>query len=1168
MYDKLTSDQKNAVNAQGAVIVTAAAGSGKTAVLAERVIDKIANKNLSADRLLIVTFTNLAAVEMQNRIQKRLFVECEKAPENMHLLKQRLLISSADICTIDSFCIRLLRNNFSSLGLNPDFKIADTTTEDLITKKVIGDILKEHYEKGEPEFFEFLRSTDSIYSDANAVALVTSLYDKVMTLPFYKEMLDKMLCDYNPENIFESRWYKYIILKVISRFSELIGILDSKVEILKGDDIAYAELWPCFVSFKTYFLNIINAANEGNFEALRSTLINPPEKPSFRKKFDEVIKGQIKAVFEIIAAALKDFIPIFTPTSEELKREISLCEKFATVVVNLCKEFDERYFEELTKRGYITFAISEQLAFNLLCENKNGDFAPTEFSKEIVNLYDEVMVDEYQDVNFLQNALFYILSDMGKKLFSVGDAKQSIYGFRNANPEFFIRKSESAENFREDLEDDILKRVVLSANFRSRKGVCSFVNGFFSLAMSEKFGGMKYDENERLNASAEFLPNGEEEVEIHLLDSADDGPERVANYIQSAISKPLMVQGKDEQGNPALRPVNYGDFAVLFRASTKFSQYYNTFLKYGIPVSISDGNFFETTEIKCIISFLTAINSPMNDTAMLSVLLSPVFGFTVDDIAKLKLNNKKERLYKLINLYGGEKFKEFLDVFNLYRKKAALLTVADLISFILEHSNLKNYFSAHLEGERRFNNLLYFEELGANFTSDNGGDLSDFLRHIKYLSEKGEIKSSATAGDDSVKFLTMHKSKGLQFPVVLVAELASAFSSKSVNEDLAVDENLGLAFNRLDDDEAIKYVSTPKKIINMHISQKAKEEELRLLYVVMTRAKEKLVIFLPFGGKSSPFTVAADKIRCFAENGGISTSAFLECKNAGAWVAMYALMLPSFKFLREELGITDDLIPLSVREEKVNAKCVLPDNEVGVISAVETEENSKNDLKLSLEKLREIFEYKYPYEELRTIQAKTSVSALLKERADADYFTASRPAFMSDKGLSPTERGTALHKFMQYADFKKLEASATAEIERLYEFEFLSRAEADSIDPNKITDFAGTDIFKRIVSSRKILREQRFLLNLKSGELYNGLDDAVKDEEVIIQGAIDCMFFEEDGIVLIDFKTDRTNDEKVLIENYKEQLRIYSIAAEKMFGQRVKERYIYSVNMGKWIKIP
>ncbi len=1170
MYDRFTPEQKNAVKAKGSVIVTAAAGSGKTAVLTERVIDKLKNESLSADRLLIVTFTNLAAAEMKNRIEKRLYEECENAPFNLHLLKQRLLISSADICTIDSFCIKLLRNHFGKIGINPDFKIADPTTEDMLSKKVLSKIFKEHYETSDEDFYEFLKSTDSIYSDENAQNRVLELYKKVMTMPFYRERLDKMLSDYSNDNVFESVWFEFLFSSLSEKAEELKNALSTQFGTLEGDEKSYFAVGTVINTYVSYLGNIEKAAKEKDFDRIKAFVINPPEKPNLKQKFDSEIKARVKANFEIVNDLLSSYLPIFSLSKEEIENEMHLCQKLANVLVSLCKEFDEKYFAELSKKGLLTFQISEQLAFNLLCENAKDGFASSEVSKEISNFYDEVMVDEYQDVNNLQNMLFYILSDYGKKLFVVGDAKQSIYGFRNASPEFFISKAKNAVPYDQELAGEVLKRVVLSANFRSRKGICDFVNGFFSLAMSEKFGGMVYDELEKLNPKADFLGTAEECVEFRFTESADQSPLEIAKYICECVSRKMLVQSKDSNGLPVLRPVTFGDFAVLFRTSTKFSSYYEAFNEYNIPVSISDGNFFEAAEIKCITAFLTAINSPMNDIAMLTVLMSPVFGFTAEEIAIIKSADKKSRLYKLLKAKSGNdnpKIQRFLEIFNLYRQKAACLKTADLISFILEHSDLLNYYSSCPFGDRRVSNLLYFEEIAEAFSGENLGDLSEFLYHIKFLAEKGEIKQSTISQENSVKFLTMHKSKGLQFPVVIVAEAASNFSLKSTQDDLAVDEKLGLSFTRLDEENAIKYISTPKKITNMHILKKEREEELRLLYVVMTRAEEKLVFFLPHSGtKSSPLFVAKEKLACFSDSTGISPMAFSESKSTAVWILMYALLLKGFEGIRDDLGVSPNVIPDTVRLSDAKATYSFDSVLEPEILGETGEEEKASELPVDFN-FKEAFEYKYPFQKLREIEAKTSVSALVKENKTTEYFGASRPAFMSNKELSPAEKGTALHKFLQYADFRLLKTDALKELDRLRELEFLSSLEANAIDLSQITAFTKTNIFERMVSSNKVLKEQRFLISVPAGELQKDLEAKLCNEEIIVQGAIDCIFFEENKPILIDFKTDRVSDEKELLNRYFEQLKIYSVAIEKMFGHKVKECYIYSLHLNKWILV-
>lgn len=1179
MAIKLTDDQKNAVKAKGAVVVTAAAGSGKTAVLVEKVIKMLCDlKNpITADRLLIVTFTNAAAAEMKQRIEKRLSEECEQYPDNTHLLKQQLLISSADICTIDSFCIKLVRNNFSRLGINPDFKIIDEVQAKKVMQQVLSKIFDRAMEEKRPEFINFLYSTNAVYGDENAANYIFKIYNDMQVLPFYEHWLDKCTLSYNGENFLNSVWANFIFSYTASNLEYFVFALKRLIALLQSDVGLSLKLEEAVKNNITHFEKALSLVTKKDWDALGECITNTPGFPGFRNSvkksgettYDKQVFANAKQTISDINANLNRLRTIFEFALKEIEEQMAVNGKIVSEMVRLVREFDKEYFNELTKKGYLTFALTEQLAFKLLCDYKDGKAVPSSLSEELSLMYDAVMVDEYQDVNELQNTLFNYLSGGGRKLFTVGDAKQSIYGFRGSKPENFIKRSENATIYNDELSSDEIKRVVLSKNFRSRKGVCDFINGFFTLLMTKDFGGISYDQYERLYPEAEFPENGERDVEIHILpdQKRELQAASVAEYIINTTRKSPFLKGE----NNALRKAEYGDFAILLRTGTPFETYFEQLNAKGIPASLNNGDFFETTEIKIMTAFLTAINSPMNDGAMLAVLMSPIFGFTAEALASLKLINRDKRLYALIledAQNEDSKFKDFLKVFSNLRQKACCLPTADFVSYLYEETDFLNAVVSLSDGKRRVNNLVYLTEIASGFSSSFAGDLGAFIGHLNFLKQEGKTLSKTDVQDNSVIISTMHKSKGLQYPITIIAETNSPFSSKDVSSPLTVNDSLGIAFDRIDDEQSVKYCPITKRIMNLYVSAKQREEELRLLYVAMTRAEEKLAIFVGNRGNKTIEAAASTLVGAMGDDGTINVQSLINCSHSSDWIMLYILLLSPFKEIRDEYGVCEEKILPFIRELGDTAEIIFHDGQC--VNEEINENKSTEDIKIDKEFLKTIqenFSYSYPFAELREIEAKTSVSQLAKKKADREFCATTRPAFLSQSGLTPTQRGTALHKFMQYCDFSKAAQNIQGEIERLYESEYISLEESEVIDPKQIKAFINTPLFNRILSADKLFREQRFLLEEKAENLYPGISESIKEKTVIIQGAIDCMFIENGKIVLIDFKTDRTNSEQALLNHYAEQLSIYSVAASKMFEMPVSECYIYSLNMNKWIPV-
>lgn len=1172
MATNWTNQQLDAISAEGSVIVTAAAGSGKTAVLVERVIKKLCDEvnPVMADRLLIVTFTRAAAAEMRQRIEKRLADRIAEEPNNVNLLKQQLLISSADICTIDSFCIKLVRNYFSVLELSPDFEIADSNTAAKIRKAVIENVFLRHFEAKDKKFIEFLNATDSVYGDKNAADAVLNLYDFCSTMPQSERWLKKVVEYYLVDSADKSPLVCVLCDWLISDLLPLKRQISDCLELLKADNELSAKCLEPFLAMSEYLNKLYDLASSRDYAAVGSLIINPPSAfPRLvAKKYDPMLLARLKASYQQALKWINSWNDCFAEDENGFLNQLSICKGAVETLCELCKEFGDEYFEELKKHSLLTFSHVEQLAFSLLTkQDESGLLIPSEIAKSVTDLYDEVMVDEFQDVNDLQSQLFNVLSNNGKKLFTVGDAKQSIYGFRGANPEHFILKSEKADFFSSDLKADQLKRVVLSKNFRSRKGVCDFINGFFELIMSKDFGGIDYDSNEMLNAGATFPENNVSAVEAHLLShtkelsTAETEAIFLADYIKKTINEPAFLKDSDS----SLRQAKFGDFAILLRKSGNFSVYVKCFKENGIPVSLGHGNFFETTEIMTAVSLLKIIENPLNDIAMLSVMLSPIFGFSEDEVTRLKLDTNKDRFYRAILKSNDKKCIYLRQKLELWRKKAALLSIGDFISFLLSDSNYNSIVLSMNEPLRRQSNLLLLEELAASFKSEVACDIGAFVRHLDYIADAAEIKSQSPKGDNAVRLMTVHMSKGLQFPITVLGDTFGLFNRKETVNDIALSEALGIAINPVDDDNNIKLQTIQKAVVNKSLLRKQWEEELRLLYVAMTRAEERLVILFTAESFKTKLNNAAERLMCgINEEGRLSSVIAKSCGSIGEWLLLYLMLLPNGKTLFEDAGFKYDKFSdkfdyeISVFEKEVFSEDRLGFDDISICGFADDE---------YIAKLQNILDYKYPFEELRSVETKTSVSALTKRNAGREFCATARPAFLSSGGLTPTERGTALHKFMQYADFITAEKDVKSEIERLYDYEFISRAEADAIDIKRVEAFIESELFKRIINADKLFREQRFMLAIKAGEIDDKLSDFAAERTVIVQGAVDCMFIENNHIVLIDFKTDRTNDESSLLQHYAEQLKTYCHAAEKMLSLPVSECYIYSLHMSKKIKI-
>lgn len=1157
-----TPMQKAAIDTDGGVLVAAAAGSGKTAVLVERVLRKLTDpvSPTSADRLLIVTFTNAAAAEMRSRIEKRLYEECNAHPEDAGLLRQKHLISTADICTIDSFCINLVRENFEKCGVQPDFKVGDNSQSMHIRNRVLNDIITEQLSNPTKEFSTLLELCDCEYDEKNLTALIESIYDYSLQLPFPKAFISSLKKPYEEEFCRGHIWYDTAFKRAKTELDTALSLAarlsDEALYVSKNSDkcIAFAEIVASLIitlkeKCDTLDWDILS-------EALRSG--NIPRAPSLPKEdTDEAFKQTKKEITDLLAGLIALFA-----SREDIKAQISLLYPATVLLTELIDEFGKRLLEECKKENILTFADTEQLALSLLCEKTDGGIRLRDEAKGIAEKYDEVLVDEFQDVNDLQNMLFYVLSDNEKKLFSVGDVKQSIYGFRGSNPANFLNKKNSYIPIASAKEDE-LKKIILSDNFRSRAGVCKGINFFFSLLMSGQ-GSIVYNDEEKLSAAAAYPECSAPEVELLLCAKAeetDDGTleseaKCIAQYICRVMKEGAVIRGSD--GN--LRNAEYSDFVILLSAMQgKASVVAEKLADFGIPVAYSKDAFKDTTEISVFMSLLQVIDNPRRDIQLLTVMMSPIFGFSAEEVAKIRAERKYCDLFSAVTYAsqsGNQYATAFIDRLSDMRRDAAMLPLDRLISKLLDVTDYLNIVSAMPSGKTRSANLLKLSGLASQYLEASSGSISGFIRFIDSLPEKS-LKSDAL--EDGVRIMSMHASKGLQFPVCIVANLSSKINNTDSISKILYNERLGLTYKYYDEATDDHINTLGHMLTALHTYTENIDERLRLLYVAMTRAENRLVLVSSNKDITSSLNKAAKAIG--EDEHTISKRWLDKSISMNEWILACALLHPDADVLRR---LCDKAVhPISHEshlcisfETSADAETVADDSEL---------KNAKVDESL-LEALMKNNSYRYPYEALLELQAKSSVSAIANSAESERFAFTERPAFMNEKGLSAAGRGTAMHKIMQFISFDGI-PDIEEEIIRLEDYNFITSAEAQVADREKLSRFFESDIYRRILSSNDVRREMRFLTEIPASRLEPALEGELGNTPIIVQGAMDLCFEEDGKIVVLDFKTDRTDDPEALAETYGEQLGIYAKACEKIFGKPVKQKYIYSFALSTLIEL-
>ena len=1169
MAFKATENQQKAIDGKGNILVSAAAGSGKTAVLVERVINLLTDdkRNISADELLIVTFTNAAAAEMRARIEKRMDEECRNNPDSSALLRQKHLLSNAKICTIDSFCIDLVRENFDKLGISPDFKISDGVTLKQIDEAVVYEIINRYIAEENDTFSNLVDLVGGEYDEKNLAELILSVYEFSRQLSFPEKWYDFVLESYNSGKFTsDSIWYEYAFetaeKTVLSMRDILINLIDSIVNVPVAADTFLPSLQAfandidyLYTAAKTrdwdVFYNELCSFKVASLPAARGGLSAYREVKALKYAFDEFKTKTVPSLFKFFYA---DFATI---NAQYMKIYPSIA-----LFVDILKEFDRKVFEEYNNQNNFTFHNIEHLALKLLCREEDGKIVVSDDGRELLDQFAEVMVDEYQDTNDLQDNLFYVLSNFEKKLFVVGDVKQSIYAFRGANPVNFLNKKQRYIPI-DDADETKPQKIILANNFRTKADVCKFINYFFKMFMTDKTGKIEYNDEEKLIPTAVYPPLPDNAVRFDIIDckGADEKTwiyegVQIANYIHEVMNEGEVIRVDDT----TLRRAKYGDFTILLRSLTNATFIISELKKQGIPVDICLDEFAENREIATMLALLRVIDNIDSDIELLTVLMSPIFAFSTDALAEIRADKKDGSLYSAIIKaanQGNSAAKEVLRRFENYRLYSATLSLPDLISKLLYETEFLNIITAFPDGSRRKSNLLILVELAQQFSLNGKNDLSHFVKYVVGLSKSG-TKSAVSRNENAVKIMTIHASKGLQFPVCILAGTSSRFNDSDAKESTCFSVKYGIGFKYFDEALKLPVSLVSRETIIKDSKNVGLEDELRLLYVALTRTQDKLLVTTAF--KNLDTAIEKYKNRLLMYGGEISSSFFKTTASFADWLLPAILLHPDGAKLRE----AGDML-ISAKDDSHFSLNIIDCDTLCTESQFNEASKAGADFEIA-DRIKENVKFVYPYNEILKIKSKTSVSALAN-KAESDKFAfEAKPSFMSDGNMSSAQRGTAMHKVMQYIGFSKADNIDT-EIERLYEWQFLSENEYNSLNRKALYSFFESDLFNRIKNADLVKREMRFLTEVSANMIDKTLDSRFNDEKIIIQGAVDVCFTEKGEIVILDFKTDRVNSLDELKNAYSDQLSLYATACSKIFKMPIKEKIIYSFNLSDSISI-
>lgn len=1189
---KWTKEQEAAIETKGSnILVAAAAGSGKTTVLVERIIRKITDSTNSCDidSLLVVTFTNAAASEMKERIGDAIGKKIELEPQNHFLQRQLILLNKASITTIHSFCLNIIRNNFHTIDLDPGFRVGDTTEVEILKKEAIEETLDYFYEEGSSDFLNLIESYASGKADTKIEEIIDRVYRFSVSAPFpikwLESKLDMLRVDENFD--FSSSPWGEIIIEDIKR--TYTSYLDEVNRILRHLEV---EGFPTkYIEIFNSMINISKCVIDSNTLGDIGMVLSDVKLPALSGKApNEDLKSKAGEFKKDFTAEVKKTLSLLYKSEDDIRNEIVSSYPLMKSLVDLTKKFMEVFSEKKRERSLIDFNDIEHFALNILTCEENGEIIPSKIALEYREKFTEVMVDEYQDSNDVQEFILNTVSkvDAGNR-FMVGDVKQSIYRFRQAKPQIFLNKY---DRYKDEVEG---KRILLYKNFRSRDIVLNGVNFIFERIMSEDVGELSYTQEERLNIGADFndhLIDGFEaggKIELNLIEDIKDESDEddidkitlearvVAEKIRSMVNgeNPFKVYSKNpETGIKEYRNARFKDVVILLRSTKGISDVFEEELTLsGVPCYSDTGSgYFETIEIKTIISLLKVIDNPLQDIPLLSLLKSPIFSFTPEDMIDLRISSKgyfyeclKELSLNDSNI--GIKSKHVVTKINEWQEKAKNAPIDEFLWFLYEDTGYYAYLGVLPNAFQRQANLKVLFERARDFMATSFKGIFSFVNFIDKLKvSSGDMSGAKTLSEneDVVRIMSIHKSKGLEFPICICSGFGRRFNQQDFRESILLHESLGFGPDIVDLNKRIKYKSSIKEAIKKKLQIEAKSEEMRILYVAFTRAKEKLII-------TGTVKKIDDKIESYSslEKGKPLSEA--KVLSSGSYLDLIAPLVLSNE------GDGDFPFKSSIirKSEVISTSREIIEKGESVIEQLkslddEYETNKKDEINRRLS-----FKYEKEYlskipSKLSVTEAKRIINSIDEEAEDLNRsFILKTPNFLKDeKRISSAEKGTLMHFMMQKVNLKEeITLSSLKEtLETLVTKEFITLEESEAINLIGIERFFRSSLGERIINSNKVLREVPFHIEVPIGYIYKEYEG--ENETIAIQGIIDC-FFEEDGeIVLIDYKTDYVTEENIneIYERYKVQINLYTLAIEKLTGKKVKEKYIYLLGKGIELK--
>lgn len=1220
---KWTDEQQKVIDTRNRnLLVSAAAGSGKTAVLVERIIQMLTDNDhpVDIDKLLVVTFTNAAASEMRERIGEALEKRIDEQPDNVYLHKQLSLLPTSNIMTIHAFCLSVIKNNFHIINLDPSFRVADETELKLLKADIINELLEEHYTNEDEDFIDLIESYTTGKTDANLEELIQEIHTFAMSHPWPEEWLDRcvdaMSID-NASDLEESSWIDIIrqhLKLTVDSYMKILSEAEKMCELDNGP-IGYRDA----IVLDLKNIKALSTVLDQSFKIISEEIssIEFGKIGRCKKDVDTNLKDKVKIIRDEVKEGInklkEDF---FFKPFEKMIEDINKVHPVMETLVKLVKEFSMKFQETKADKNIIDFNDIEHFALNILIsKDENGEVQPSSSAVELQDQFHEILIDEYQDSNLVQETILTSVSKIltGKpNVFMVGDVKQSIYKFRLAKPELFMEKYDAYTIHESDYQ-----KIDLHKNFRSRAEILDSINFIFKQIMSKHIGDVEYDDSAALYLGASYESSSSpNKTDLIIIDSEDDEDESdidskeleakvIAEKIKGLMNKEQPFQVYDKKEN-AYRPVAYKDIVILLRTTSNWANIFvDELMRYGIPAyTDATTGYFDTIEVKTIISLLKIIDNPRQDIPLISVLRSPIVGLTAEELVSVKNIFPNGEFYDAYEHYiqgsltqdgVNEKLQRFHKQLLKWREMAVYTPLNDLIWDIYSKTHYYHYVSVMPGGQQRQANLDLLIDKAIDYESTSYKGLFNFIRYLekihKYAIDLGEATLYGE-NENLVRVMSIHKSKGLEFPVVFVAGLGKQFNMQDLNKPILLHQDLGFGPKYVNYEYRYETKTLPRTILSHKIKHESLSEELRVLYVALTRAREKLILV----GSTKQVDKKIDKWcqYLFVKEEKLIRNVIEGARNYLDLIVPTIARHKDGCILRERANMNEmmasslELDNSQWHIEFLSSQDIIHNEteRIDTMKKVGKEllnwdcETQYSDGNKEYD-IDNLLNWQYYYENTVYKPVKITVSEIkrkeMEEIEDEIKYTereSYRPQFIEDKlQLTPGERGTVFHKVMQHIDFNNISTydSINQYLCQLESRNIITDKERKSVNIKSILEFGKSSLITRMREAEKkglLRREKPFVLGLDVTEVYDDINSDM-NEKVLLQGIIDCYFQEEDQIILVDYKTDyiKKGEEEILIKRYNKQMEIYQRAIEQITGKKVREKVLYSFTLHKEIVI-